>query len=133
MTAKVVNGKTALADEAAESPYLYDRKTGEKVRWRQVRRLLLEDGTITYGCAHCDYTSDNLNSIRPHLGKHNKKANQPGAPNGIAALPPNDYFIRLLRQVEQLDHVCAERDQWKARAQSAERDLATLRRVVNRS
>jgi hypothetical protein len=130
MTAQHVNGHAVIADEPAVSPHLKDN-SGRPVAWRQIRRLLMDDGSELYGCQHCDYTSPNMNSIRPHLGAHSTRPRKKkDAESALTAQPMNDW-LRLLRQIEQLDKVCQERDDWKGRAMAAERSLSTLRRALN--
>lgn len=52
--------------------HIKNRVTGEPIYYKQILKLHYSDGTETFGCIHCDYTSTNLNSIRPHLNKHNR-------------------------------------------------------------
>lgn len=75
MTATQVDGRPVITDRDTTSD-ITDR-AGRPVKWRQVRELTLDDGTVVYGCAHCDYTSPNRLSIRPHLNRHNRR---PAAP-----------------------------------------------------
>jgi hypothetical protein len=133
MTATSVNGLAVLADEPAPSP-LSD-KAGGQVYFKQIRSLLLENGAITYGCAHCDYTADSPASVRPHLNKHIEKTPKKTAPVTPADSPqridPTAITLAdLLRQVTALNQAIDERDQWKARARKAEQDLATIQRAI---
>ncbi|WP_019061562.1 hypothetical protein [Streptomyces prunicolor] len=85
MTATHVKGVTVVADEPARSPI---SRPGVNVVFDQIRHLLLADGSEWYGCLHCDYVSQNQNSIRPHLKAHKPKAapevRKPHKPSGPA-------------------------------------------------
>lgn len=127
MTASSVNGVEVIADEPTRSP-LTDR-AGKPVIWTQTRTLLLEDGSTVYGCLHCDYTSPNQNSIRPHLNRHITRKPQAGsARNGIptADLP----LSQIMRRLDALNAVEEDRDRWKARAVAPEKSMAALRRAI---
>lgn len=71
MTATHVNGIPVVADEPTLTPYL--PRAGKPTYWQQVRTLTLANDTVVYGCTHCDYVSENVRSIRPHLKKHAPK------------------------------------------------------------
>lgn len=121
MTASIVNGLEVIADEPTEAP-LCDR-AGKPLVWRQTRTLLLSDGSTVYGCLHCDYTSDNVKAIRPHLNKHR------GSTVDVARLDELTLG-EVLRRLAALDDLAAERDSWKERATRAERSLSHLRRAL---
>ncbi len=125
MTATSVNGLAVIADEATRSP-ITDR-AGKPVYWQQIRTLLLEDESQAYGCAHCDYTSSNPASIRPHLNKHNKKT---PAANGTGHRAADLTLTDLLAKLAELEKVTSERDAWKRRAVKAERSLNALREAL---
>ncbi len=127
MTATDVDGVAVVDDQPSTAPFR-DR-SGNPIYLRQTRVLTLADGSVVYGCAHCDYTSANVNSIRPHLGKHNgpRRAGATQDKPGGLNLPLTD----LLKRLEQLDAITADRDEWKARAQSAERRLKQLRSALS--
>ncbi|MFD3422616.1 hypothetical protein [Streptomyces decoyicus] len=74
MTATHVNGIAVITDEPAPSPI---SRPGVNVTFEQIRHPLLADGAETYGCLHCSYVSDNINSIRGHLKAHNQKSKEP--------------------------------------------------------
>ncbi|MFB6881266.1 hypothetical protein ACFCY8_10570 [Streptomyces noursei] len=92
MTATHVNGVAVIADEPALSPI---SRPGINVTFDQIRHLLLADGSETYGCRHCTYVSDNINSIRPHLKAHKAKPKEPvrkvpkPASRTVRAVQPN--------------------------------------------
>ncbi|GAB2964143.1 hypothetical protein [Saccharothrix stipae] len=126
MTATSVNGVNVVMDEPTRSP-ISDR-SGREVVWTQTRTLTLADGTIVYGCAHCDYTSPNRNSIRPHLQKHNAGKN-PKPPKPL--LVSGDLSLNtMLEKLADADRAIAERDGWKRRALAAERKLSNLRSAL---
>lgn len=115
MTATVVNGLEVIADEPTEAPVR--NRAGQPVLWRQTRTLLLADGSTTYGCVHCEYTSDNPRSIRPHLNKHRTTP--------AAEVDPLDGLT--LGEIRQQ---LAEVDELRARAARAEQQLDMLRSAL---
>jgi hypothetical protein len=127
VTATVVDGVEVIADEPTEAP-MRDR-SGKPVVWQQTRTLLLENGSTVYGCVHCDYTSENPRSIRPHLNKHRGEQPATGRAVALGDLAGVTLAEVLVRLVEH-DQVAAERDDWKARATRAERSLSTLRAAL---
>lgn len=127
MTATHVDGVPVIASEPAADPKGWkDRRTGEPLKFRQVLRLLLEDGSETYGCIHCDYTNPNIYSIRPHLNKHRTTLAAPAA-NGHAAGIDIAELVRRLHAAERMQD---ERDMWKSRALNAERELRKIRELL---
>lgn len=122
-----IGGVAVVADRRAATGGKHP-KTGEPLRLKQVRDLLLADGTHIYGCAHCDYTNTNLHSMRPHLNKHrDRKAAT--ALNGAAGISLADVIARLGAGAA----LEADRDRWRDRALAAERDLGSLRRAFERA
>ncbi|WP_116200710.1 hypothetical protein [Amycolatopsis circi] len=117
MTATNAKGFEVIADEPTEAPMR--AKGGAPVLWRQTRTLLLADGSTTYGCLHCDYTSDNMHSIRPHLNKHRT------TPAVEVEVDPLDGLT--LGEIRQQ---LAAADDWKARALRAEQHLSMLRSAL---
>lgn len=92
MTATHVKGVAVVADEPARSPI---SRPGVNVVFDQIRHLLLADGSEWYGCVHCDYVSQNPNSIRPHLKAHKpkpapevRKPHKPSGPVGRTGTAP---------------------------------------------
>lgn len=76
MTARVVNGRQVVRDEPTPSParpstYLVDTRT-----------LTLDNRVRVYGCGHCDYTSENVRSIGPHLRHCEARPNPDANRNG---------------------------------------------------
>lgn len=130
MTATTVDGVAVITDEPTSSG-IVDRG-GKPVVWTQTRTLRLADGRTVYGCLHCDRTSTNPLSIRPHLSAHStrpRKATKAAATRAASDLPLGELLARL----GELDRVTVERDTWKTRAQTAERKLATLRNALGGS
>lgn len=123
MTATHVDGKKVVSDEPRTAPFA-DR-AGNPIYQPQTRVLTLDDSTIVYGCAHCDYTSSNPNSIRPHLSKHNSRRTRT-SDSGVLALP----LAELMARLDKLDAITEEAHQWKARALAAERRLKQLRTAL---
>lgn len=119
MTASHVDGVEVIAVENAKSNW--KGRNGEHLEYRQMLKLLLADGRELYGCLHCDYTHENLNSIRPHLNKHRL----PDLGNGLAGLD----IPGLIKRLSDVDRVETERDRWKTRALDAERELRKIRQA----
>lgn len=128
MTATHVNGLAVIASEPARSGWKHPR-TGEPLKYRQMLRLLLEDGSEVFGCLHCDYTHPSLNSVRPHLNKHRDPREER---HELRALPGVDMsdLAALGRRLQEYAQVCADRDTWKSRALKAEGDLRKLRSLL---
>lgn len=131
MTATVVNGLTVIEAVEAHSPL---SKPGKPVYFRQILELLLEDGTVVYGCIHCEYTTDGALKVRSHLGKH--------ADSGPRY---EDYaettLSELVTKAALYDQLMASRAEadakakddataWKARALAAEADLRKVREAL---
>lgn len=113
-------GRRVIADKATPSPISNESK---QVLWQQTRTLTLDDGSTAYGCVHCEYVSRNINSIRPHLGKHNRRRS-----NGQVT---GDRTIKeIIQKLGTLDEITADRDRWKTRALKAEHSLQTLREAL---
>lgn len=121
VTATKVNGLEVIADEPTEAEMI--GKNGRPIIWHQTRTLLLEDGSTVYGCVHCDYTSDNPRSIRPHLNAHNGR-------KAIASKSPDLGVSALIQQLQELQTVAADRDAWRERAQRAEQTLTVIRKAL---
>lgn len=120
--AQHVNGLAVVASEPAPSQL---KRDGKPVPFKQILRLLLADGSEVYGCVHCDYTSPNPNSVRPHLNAHR---------NGKPPLTAGGVDVReVLRRLNAVDGIQADRDRWRDRAITAERDLSNLRRAFERA
>jgi hypothetical protein len=120
VTATHVNGLSVIADEPTPSP-LTD-KAGNQVMWPRVRRLLLADGSTTYGCAECEFTAPTSAKVRGHLQGHREKPKRTPSLSGLS-------LDDLLAKVDKLEKVTADRDAWKRRALAAERGLETIRKA----
>jgi hypothetical protein len=127
VTATKAFGLEVLADEPTPSPI---SRPGAPVTWDQTRTLLLEDGSTAYGCAHCDYVSRNVLSIRPHLSRHKPKGPKVTVTPKTNGHGSADSLASLLDQLGRLNEITTERDKWKARALSAERTLRRVREVI---
>ncbi|SFO60597.1 C2H2-type zinc finger protein [Amycolatopsis rubida] len=126
MTATEVGGVAVVSDEPTRAPF--DAPGGKAVFWQQIRTLTLADGTTAFGCVHCDYTSANRNSIRPHLHRHNGKRR--GAARTVKTAASSLSLADLIEKAEQIDALAADRDAWKARAREAEKKLRMLRNAL---
>jgi hypothetical protein len=124
VTATVVNGLAVVKDEPQVAPFR-DR-AGSPIYQPQTRVLTLSDGSVVYGCVHCDYSSPNVHSVRPHLNKH-RKATETGKRNGSALNLP---LTELMRRLDKLDALAQECEDWKSRALRAERRLKQLRSAL---
>ncbi len=121
MTATNVNGQQVVSDNPTQAPIR--TKDGSIIWWVQTRTLLLANGDVVFGCVHCDYTSLNANSVRPHLGKH--RAAKAATPM-LGGVSVGD----LVQALSDAESVRADRDQWKTRALAAERSLRVLRKAL---
>jgi len=131
MTAAQVHGVEVIADQPA--PTNISHRDGTPVLYRQIRLLLLEDGTETYGCLHCDYTGT-VNQVRPHLNAHRGvKTPKPDMPSPGSAQVAGLDVGELIRRLKAHEALAQDRDRWKARALDAERDLTDLRRIYQRT
>lgn len=128
-----VKGLEVIEVEFAESPLSTPDKP---VHFQQIVKILLSDGSITYGCAWagCGFTRDTAIAVRPHLKVHKPDVRD------VSALTVGEV-LELARSAEKmrvdLDRVERERDrlrksldEWKPRAQVAERRLNTIQRAI---
>jgi hypothetical protein len=125
MTATEVNGIAVVSDEPRQAPFRDNG--GNTVYQPQTRVLTLADGSVVYGCQHCDYTSANPNSIRPHLGRHSGRPRKSKTATGSSLNLP---LAELMERLDQLAAVTEDRDAWKSRALAAERRLKQLRNAL---
>jgi hypothetical protein len=126
VTAAAVEGRLVIEDQPAKSPLHTDAKP---VLFKQIRELLLEDGTIVFGCAHCEFTAATIGPVRPHLKVHTGRG--PGRPRTAVAQDAEALSITgLLRRLQALERAEADRDTWRKRALDAERTLRTLQRAL---
>lgn len=129
MTATSISGVPVIAAEPAETLI----STPERpVYFKQILRLLLDDGSEAYGCVHCDYTADSIHRVRPHLSKHNRRAPET-APDPVAPEPIDPERLTLAEMLEAVQTGREQRNEaerWKTRALRAEQDLALIRRTV---
>lgn len=121
MTATHVNGQQVVSDNPTQAPIR--SKDGTVIWWRQTRTLLLANGDTVFGCLHCDYTSPNANSIRPHLGKHRAAKVAPPTLGGITVAD-------LVQRLSEAETLTEDRDHWKARALAAEKSLRQMRKAL---
>lgn len=126
MTATHVDGVAVVADEPAETGIA--NGAGAPVTYKRIRKLLLADERIVYGCSECDFTGPSPAHIRPHMNKHRAPDARPK--RSKARLLQELTLADLLAKVRQLEELAADRDQWKSRALKAERSLSTLRAAL---
>jgi hypothetical protein len=130
MTAATVGDRKVIEDQPARSPLHTDARP---VFFKQIRELLLDDGTIVFGCVHCEFAAATIGPVRPHLKVHTRplaSSRGPGRPRVDAT---EMSLADLLRRVKTLDQAEADRDTWRKRALEAERCLRTLRNALNGS
>lgn len=122
MTARWVDGVPVIATEPVPSNWR-NKATGQPLQYRQIVKLLLEDGREVYGCVHCDYASPKLTSLRPHMNKHRlpKFESRDGAGIDLG---------EFLRRVDSYERLEADRDHWRRRALEAEGHLRRLREAL---
>ncbi|MET8006290.1 hypothetical protein [Nonomuraea glycinis] len=125
MTATHVNGVAVIADEAAPSPL---SRPDRPVSFPQIRRLLLEDDSETYGCALCEHTDPALGKVRYHLRSHPERVvSRRSRRADVSADVSVRDLVALARSAERLRK---ERDEWRQRALKLQRQLATAHRAL---
>ena len=143
MTATSVNGRKVITSEAALSPM--KTKTGKDISFSRIVRLLLDDGTTVHGCRECEFTEPRLASVRAHLRSHRPTERPAETPtrqkpkpaedslNGVGDLTLRELLAlgqRATGTADALDRMTQDRNEWKARAHKAERELGTIRRLL---
>lgn len=132
----------------------FGKDNGVPAHYQQIIGLILENGHRLYGCAHCDYVSEKVASVRPHLNAHGVKGDgqTPKAQriaaataagrgelemNEVPALSQADIramslndIIRLVNRARRIVDKSKEKTDWEARALKAEGDLAALRDLI---
>ncbi|MFE1190159.1 hypothetical protein [[Kitasatospora] papulosa] len=131
-----VNGLEVIEVEFAETPL---STPDRPVRFKQIVKILLEDGSVTYGCAWagCGFTGKTAITVRPHLRVH-KSASET---LDVTTLPVGEV-LELAKSAQtlrtDLERVTRERDrlekslreEWKPRALTAERQLNSIQRAL---
>lgn len=131
-----VNDLEVIEVEFAETPL---STPDRPVRFKQIVKILLEDGSVTYGCAWagCGFTGKTAISVRPHLKAHKS------APDAldVTTLPVGEV-LELARSAQtlrtDLERTARERDrldkslreEWKPRALAAEKQLNSIQRAL---
>ncbi|MFI7608721.1 hypothetical protein ACIBTV_26735 [Micromonospora sp. NPDC049366] len=95
MTAKRVNGLRVVSDRATRSP-LRAHNHDSEVYWQQVRHLVLEDHSETYGCQHDDFTDKDRFQVLLHLRTCAAKPSKPA--KGKNAGPAQDSLPHRVAQ-----------------------------------
>ncbi|MFF4933383.1 hypothetical protein ACFY2H_31500 [Streptomyces griseofuscus] len=131
-----VNDLEVIEVEFAETPL---STPDRPVRFKQIVKILLEDGSVTYGCAWagCGFTGKTAIAVRPHLKAHKPAANAVD----VTSLPVGEV-LELARSAQtlrtDLERTTRERDrlstslydEWKPRALAAERQLNSIQKAL---
>ncbi len=145
MTATHVNGVEVIAVEPIPSGF--SKIHGKLVPLKQTVRLLLADGSETFGCVHSDHTdTKSPQALYKHLREHNgppkprtrRKPQDEGdvfAPAKTAVMDMTvGELVQRGQQVNDLLNTVArlieDRDQWKKQARAAEKFKADLQKVL---
>ncbi|MFK0142502.1 hypothetical protein [Streptomyces murinus] len=136
-----INGLEVIAIEFAETPL----STPEKpVHFKQIVKILLEDGSVVYGCAWagCGFIRDTAIAVRPHLKAHKpdtdtgKKLDAPDVNTltvgELLELAGSAQTLRLdlERTTRERDRLAKSLDEWKQRAQTAQRRLNSIQKAL---
>lgn len=137
MTATVVNGHAVIATEPAVSPLTGNANRARgTIYYKQIAKLLLDDGSEMYGCIHCNFVRDAANKVYPHLKKHKRPiqgSNGHGPAGDVLSMTVEQLLDRrrdASAYQEAIDRLTVDRDGWKQRARAAERDLKTIRSAL---
>lgn len=123
MTATEVNGIKVRTDTATLAPIR--TPNGKAIWWEQTRTLTLEDGSVIYGCKHCDHTATKVGAIRPHLRVHADPDKQKRTPTGKDAL---SVVSKRLKRLDALEEQVAF---WKKRCLTAERKISSWTQALH--
>ncbi|MFG2211951.1 hypothetical protein [Streptomyces sp. NPDC048638] len=137
----ILNGLEVIEFEFAETP----RSTPDNPRrYKEVLKVLLADGSITYNCVwpNCEFTRDKASGVWPHVKAHKNPvkattfAAEP-AEIDVDGLPLAEvidrarkaswYSVQLDSALKKLEKATREVEEWKPRAKAAEKQLATIR------
>jgi hypothetical protein len=138
-----VNGQEVIADEPAQS-LLPPKPNGEPIYLTRVRQLLLADGSTIYACAECGkYTGPAVINVVAHIRSHRRAEPETTTPiptvavlssaPATAAVPvpsPSDGPDPGPAATAALRDLTADRDTWRKRAETAEKDLTELREAI---
>lgn len=136
-----VNGLEVIEIEFAETPL---STPARPVRFEQIVKILLEDGSVTYGCAWagCGFTRGKALAVRPHLKVHKPDTDavtKSGTPDvskltvgEVLELAECAQTLRtdLDRTTRERDRLAKSLDEWRPRALSAERRLNSIQRAL---
>jgi hypothetical protein len=132
MVGRTIEGQQVVADDFCETGL----STPERpVHFKRIRKLTLSDGTVVHKCTECDYVRPRWEQVRPHLSKHAEPKVEALIP-GVSLMEMSlgelvEVAKRFEFQGRHIDRLIEERDNWKTRAQDAERRLAAMRRALN--
>lgn len=113
-------GVTIVERQRAKA--LINDRSGQPVLLRQTEEVLLSDGKLVYGCAHCPFLSLTLHGVRPHLAAHKARPRPTTTSEGKSG---------LLREVENLisgltAEASVELQAMRRKLAATERRLATV-------
>lgn len=125
MTATLVNDMDVVATHPIVAPI---SKPDRPVYYRRIVELELSDGSRVIGCVECDHVTDKVGSARIHLRTEHPEqvTHGDGTPGGWKKLTLGE----AVKAAGELERVRAELYAWRTRAQRAEQDLATIKRVM---
>ncbi|WP_127453019.1 hypothetical protein [Streptomyces sp. B29(2018)] len=139
----ILNGLKVESFDFAQTP----RSTPENRRYyKEVLEVLLEDGTITFNCVwmDCEFTRPTAGGVWPHTKVHKNQAAKASKTTGrdpfeidVSGLTLGElteraqkatwYSTELDATQKKLAKVSRDLNQWKRRAQTAEKQLRTIR------
>jgi hypothetical protein len=104
---------------------LADSPLGNGIKYKQILELTLEGGGVVYGCIHCPKTLATRHKVRSHLTAHSPRgANRERQAVGKALDVISSMSVQeIVDRLGEVDDLRKERDEWKRRAQEAERNL----------
>jgi hypothetical protein len=124
-----VDGVAVIAEEQVESPL----STPERpIYFTRIKRFLLANETTVFGCSECGFTGATWHVVRGHLTTNHsdRKPRSETVPLGMTLGELLEQERRAAHLANQVERLLDERDEWKARAKEAERDLAAIRKAL---
>lgn len=136
ITEHTVDGVRVVAEQPVETPL---STQDVPMYFKRVVLLLLEDGREVFGCTECDFTNDAVSFVRAHVSVHNAEPRRKPGPKTREADTsewadmPLGQLLKLVQDYDTirdaLDRMTDDRNEWKARALKAERQISGLRKV----
>lgn len=122
MTAAAVDGLSVIATERVESPLSSPERP---MFYVHTLKLLLEDGSVVYGCSDCDFTSDKMGSTRNHWQNY-CPGNPKSITNGGVKKPRKDRRVNEAEDLAALLDQLLDDNGSQERIASLEREVADL-------